>query len=75
MTNFELKIKLMEHCNHYDLTGEDFQHYEDVGYLAEIDGRDGNTYYWYSDECYNAAINIATGEIIDDDKLIEDLFC
>lgn len=72
---YELYKELMEHCNHYDLSHEDYRHLEDIDYLTENVGRDGNTYYYYLDENYCAAINVVTGEIIDDDETIEELFC
>lgn len=45
------------------------------GYLTENTGRDGNDYYWYSDEHNNVAVNIKTCEVVTDDAEIDSLFC
>ncbi len=45
------------------------------GYLTENAGRDGNDYYWYSDEHNNVAVNIKTCEVVTDDAEIDSLFC
>ena len=47
-------------------------------YLSEHIGRDGQGYYWFLNaevpgQC--AAINVSTGEIVDDEVCIEELFC
>lgn len=41
------------------------------GYLTINTGRDGNEYAWYGDELKNKAVNLATGEVIDGDKIDE----
>lgn len=41
------------------------------GYLTINLGRDGNEYAWYGDELKNKAVNLATGEMIDDEKIDE----
>ena len=44
------------------------------GYLTENEGRDGKTYWWYMYADKNAAID-EDGNITEDEKAIEDLFC
>lgn len=41
------------------------------GHLTINKGRDGNEYAWYGDELKNKAVNLATGEVIDDKKIDE----
>lgn len=41
------------------------------GYLTINKGRDGNEYAWYGDELKNKAVNLTTGEVIDDEKIDE----
>lgn len=44
------------------------------GYLTINKGRDGNEYAWYSDEIKNKAVNLATGEVIDGEKIDERIY-
>ena len=44
------------------------------GYLTTNTGRNGKKYIWYMDESNNAAIDLETGEIIDDADFIEAQF-
>lgn len=41
------------------------------GYLTINEGRDGNEYAWYGDELKSKAVNLATGEVIDSEKIDE----
>ena len=49
---------------------EDCEH----DYLTNNTGRDGRDYLWYLDENKSVAIDILTGEIIDDETKIDELF-
>lgn len=47
----------------------------DNGYLSGCLGRDGFAYWWYLDTVKSAAINVLSGEVIDDEDAIDHLFC
>lgn len=62
----------------YDYMERDIENIKtDMGcdFLTENYGRDGNVYFWYFDGVVDVAINEKDGTIIENEKIIEDLFC
>lgn len=59
----------------FEVSDENISNDIEHDYLTENVGRDGKEYFWYFDENKSAAIEIATGNIITDNDIIDGLFC
>ncbi len=76
MAEIEAAVKLYNYIGR-EIEGETMQEDIENYWLTVHTGRDKQDYCWYYDgsPTTNAAINIATGEIITDEARIEELFC
>ena len=71
--NKQTNDRIFELYNYLGLDVASIESDQANDYLTINKGRDGNMYAWYMDGTHDNAINIETGEIVDDEQT-EELF-